>query len=425
MIKENMRIALKSNKEVLLFNKSQDNKLFYDMYDSKLNFLEHKILSNKGIIFYDIYIDKNDTLHLVLLEEFGNLLYYKLIDNKWSSGVIGRFDLQSNIYKQIEILFISDKLHIIYNFSNLINSNVWTIQHIIYSDKTEEANIISRYISTKNPKYFLIDVDSKGTIHLLYNTNMKKFEIFHSFYNPYTNYWSSKTNKISEKDSINLFPYIFIDTKDNVHVIWLKSNINKYTIEYLKMNANGKKKYIWRHIKLSDINISKYPAIIFEEDSKLKLLYVYNNSVKLIKSTDYGDSWSIEENSYPINNNTIFTKIRSNIFSKTSKSNHLYCQIKDKPKFYFSEIFRDIFDPINKNTKIEKTEEKDETIIVEDQDFNLNSTIYNNLNKKLNNILNNQNYIKEHILKILEYEQSINIKLDKRSFLEKIFNSPK
>lgn len=429
MIKENIKIALNSSKEVFLFQVVENYKLGYSTFDSNLKYLKNQVLYDEHTICYDLYIDKSDTLHLVSLINTGELMYYKCLDNTWSSAIIGKFDLNSNIYKQIEILFIKDELHIIYNLSNLINSNVWTIQHVIYDGKIKEMHNIARYISTRNPEYFLMDVDSNGTIHLVYNTNINKPQVFHSFYNPFSNTWSSKANKVSETDRINLFPYLFIDTKDNIHMLWLEFHKNKYNIKYLKMNSKGKEKFIWKQIKLLNINISKYPAIIFEEDNILKLIFTSDSHIKSLKSGDFGNAWSEEEKGYDINKNTKIVTIKSKIYPTMNKINHSYCKIEDNIKFYFLEMFKESSSIIEEY--IQGREER-EKILAKDKNINISPIISAELNKKLDNILENQNSIEELIAKILKYQEYMDIKLDdiyeftesdKKTLLERLFSS--
>lgn len=430
MIKENIRMVLNSNKEIFLFEVLKNNRLSYSIYDSSLQFMEHKVLYDKDIECYDLYVDESDALHLVSLSSSGELIYYKYLENKWSSGVVGKFDLKSNVYNQIEILFIKDKLHIIYNYSNLINSNVWTIQHVIYSDKVEAKHNVIRYISTKNPENFIIDVDSKGTIHLIYNTNVKKTEIFHCFYNPFTNAWSSKSNKISKENKNNIFPCLLIDTKDNVHVLWLEGQENKFYIKYLKMNSKGKEKYIWKTVKLDNINVSKYTPVLFQEDNKIKLLFVSNSSINLIESNDYGNSWSEIKNSTELSKDITIVKTKSNINNTNSKINYSYCKLNDNIKFYYLDIYKELSNTAKETIEVHEVQEKNQDI--SNKNVNVDSIILQELSEKLDSIIVNENYMEELVTKILINQENIDIKLDKiyksinpnkKTILEKILNS--
>src|SRR5690606_4266233 len=107
-------------------------------------------------------------IHLVALINTGELHYYSYTDGQWYKNTIAKFNLKSNIYNQFETLIINNKLHLLYNYSNLINSNIWTIQHIVYDSKREEQYNVVRYISKKIPEPFIVDADNLGNIHILY-----------------------------------------------------------------------------------------------------------------------------------------------------------------------------------------------------------------------------------------------------------------
>lgn len=430
MIEKDFQIAISSKKNVFIFKLLKDHKLSYDTYDSDLHLLENKVLYDEGVICYDLCIDEEDSVHLVSLLDSGELNYIKFLDGKWSGGIIGKFDLTSNIYNQIEILFIKNKLHIIYNLSNYINSNVWTIQHVIYGDKIEGRHNITRYISSKKPEYFVVDIDSDGIIHLAYNPNIDKSQIFHCFYNPFSNKWSSKANKLSQEGRLNYFPYLLVDTKDNIHLLWLESYKNNYNIKYLKMNAEGRRKHIWKEINLPAMNVSKYPPIIFEEGNIIKLAFTVDSQVKLLNSNDYGDSWVNEEEIYHTNENLRIIKCRSNIDSKINRINYSYCETNNNIKLYILEMFKKL-PIIQKDFNLEDQSDKNE-LLVENEDTDITPDMYYKLGEKLDNILENQSSIEEIMTKILKYQEFMDIKLDdiyeftetdNRSFIERLFHS--
>src|SRR5690606_33073095 len=125
---------------------------------------------------------------------------------------------------------IKNQIHIIYNFSNLISSNLWNLQHVIYENQ-ERYNVI-QYVAPKKPSYFVTDVDSQGTIYLLYSAIANnKSQIYYIFYNPFTNTWSSKPKLISLDKSNNHYPFLFIDSRDNIHSLWLEELRGRYFIK--------------------------------------------------------------------------------------------------------------------------------------------------------------------------------------------------
>ncbi|WP_353096739.1 hypothetical protein [Tissierella praeacuta] len=439
MFELNINIVINSKKEIFIFRLTNDGEINYTIFDSSLTSLSSKNLYDKNILKYSVIIDKNDVMHLVALLNTGELNYYKYMDEKWVKATIAKFDMISNIYNQIEILMIKNKLHIIYNYSNLINSNIWTIQHVIYGD--EEKHNAIRYISKRIPDPFAIDVDNQGTIHLLYRNNINKPQIYHIFYSHYTKAWSPLSKQISSETSQSSLPFLFIDSQDNLHGLWLEEIDGKYQIRYLKMSSGGKEKYIWKEIKLPYIQLSKYPPIIFEENNKLKLIFTYNDNIDFLYSSNFGNSWLKGENSQSLSQNTILAKVRSNI----NKINYIYCNISEEPKLHFLDSFPDkkIWNT-NENLKIEsenKTELSDSTnkedfsiseseeVILETSE--INSNILDELENKFIDILDNYKAIESTLIKILNNQETIKNELNniqnsinqkKDSFFNKFFN---
>ncbi len=427
MFNSNINIVFNSDKEVFLFKLSNEGEIIYDIYDSSLNLMSSKSLQDKNIIKYTVIIDENNVLHLIALIGTGELNYYKYIDQQWSKGTIAKFDLKSNIYNQIEILMINDKLHIIYNYSHLINSNIWTIQHVIYDKEKKERHNAVRYISKRIPDPFMIDVDNQGTIHLLYRTYLNNnSQIYHVFYSPYTKSWSSLSKQLSSDNINNVFPFLFIDSKDNLHGLWIEELVNNIGIKYLKMSSSGKEKYIWKEVQLPYISSQMSPPIIFEENKELKLLYLTNDSIQSLYSQDQGSSWiKGEEIKTPLKNISMI-KVRSNILTSNYKIKHCYCNLSSNIEFYFLDLYQS-----KKPKEIHNEEPPEYNEELSSEPPVPQSNILKDLDIKLSEILDNNNSLKTNINKILNNQVNIENKLDniqksintqKKSFFERFFN---
>ncbi len=440
MFKQNINAIINSNKEVFLFELANEGEIIYTIFDSSLSTLDSKSLYDKNILKYSTLIDENDIIHLVALINTGELNYYKYQKEKWSKLTIAKFDMKSNIYNQIEILMIQNRLHIFYNYSNLINSNIWTIQHVIYGN--EEKHNAVRYISRKFPDPFVVDVDSQGTIHLLYRSNINNPQVYHSFYSHYTKSWSSLSKQISSDNTNNLLPFLFIDSQDNLHGLWLEESDSKYQIKYFRMSSSGKAKYIWKDIKLPYIQLPKYPPIIFEENSTLKLIFLSNDKIDFLYSSDYGNSWIKGNSNEVLKESIILIKVKSNI----NKMNYIYCNSFDNPRFYFLNSFSykepiDIYEKtIDEKPyfKVEVKESIPDTIetnsdFLNELEIKFNQILdyYNSIEPILAKTLDNHNSIESILAKILDNQQNLEHKLDdiknfinskKTSFINRLFN---
>ncbi|WMM23275.1 hypothetical protein RBU61_09935 [Tissierella sp. MB52-C2] len=447
MFDQNISVIFNSRKDVFLFNLSEEGEIIYTIYDSSLNKLQSNFLFDKNILKYSTLIDENDFIHLVALLNTGELNYYKYINDEWVKDNIAKFDLKSNLYNQIKILIIKDNLHIIYNYSNIINSNIWTIQHVVLNDKNGEKHNAIRYISKRVADPFFVDVDSSGNIHVVYKTYINNdSQIYHGFYNPFTRTWSSVSKHISSSDFNNIFPFLFIDSQNNLHILWIEESINKLNLKYLRMKGSGKEKYIWKEISLPHISLSKNQPIIFEENNKLKLIYFSNDSMILSSSKDYGDSW-VREEIMPLPQNISIAKVNSNILPSENQIKYGYLNILDKPIFYFLELYSKSSiltydkatsesESINEDTNIEVDEKKSHELVdinpisfhdLMEVDKKLEKIIENQyiLTKILDNQLNIENNLSNIQINIENKLDDIQKSIDsnKKSFFNNFFNS--
>ncbi|MDR7855987.1 hypothetical protein [Tissierella sp.] len=421
MFEPNINIIFNSKDDVFVFQLETGGIISYTIFDSSLHYMESNSLKDKDILKFSTLIDEYDTIHLVALLNTGDLNYYKFSEKIWSKLTIAKFDTKSNIYNQIEVLKINNKLHIIYNYSNLINSNIWTIQHVVY--ESEEKHNAIRYLSKKSTDPFVLSYDSQGTIHILYRNDINNPQIYHCFYSPYTRTWSSLPKQVSSDNSNTSLPFLFIDSKDNLHGLWIEALDGRYQLKYLRMSSKGKEKYIWKDVLLPYIQFSKFLPIIFEENNVLKLIFISNNSINLLYSNDYGCTWSKGENSQDIDENIILSKVKKN----SNNISYLYCYPFNELKFYFLDS---LLHKESKNSTNElplETENKNISLEI----IHTEDTISNELDTKLNELLSNYKNFESQLSKLLANQESLKGKLDeiqksvdskKRSILSRLFN---
>lgn len=431
MFELNTNIIIDSEIKTFVF-KLEKEEIKYDIFDHSFNLLNSISLPDKGVKLYSVFIDLDNTIHLVALLITGELNYYKYIDEQWSKGTIASFDLKANIYNQIKIFTVKDKLHLIYNYSNLINSHVWTLQHVIYDKISGGKHNIIRYISKKAPDPFFVDIDRLGTIHLFYKTDLNSTcQVHHTFYSPYTNNWIPSPKQISSDGINNLDFYLFIDSSNNLHGLLLEELNNRCKIKYLRMSSKGKEKYIWKEISLPYISISNYPPIIFQEDNNLKLLYLSDNKIKYITSIDYGITWSIENIVDSLDYRTSIVEVSSNLLSKKHKINHSYFSNSNNPKLNSLNIFSNttfLLEEISSEVINEKVEPEIP------EEVKIDPNILNDLNNKIDQlILSYETY--ESFISIMVSNQvnlenilnniQISLNENNQSFLSKLFKLPK
>lgn len=328
---------------------------FYHIYTDKKNYLilnkydENNILTEETSIIQEevldfaANIDSENKIHLIFLLKDGNLIYYLYNEKKWLKSFIKKLDTQSNIYKYLNIYIINNEINIFYTHANLINQNLWTIEQLIGTKNNWTKIRVNTFLAEKSPNPYYIDYDNMGNIHLVFSAKEKSLNhVYYTFYNSFIKKWNQIPEKISSSNVNNLFPYLFVDSKSNIHIIWSSLNSKNYILKYKKFAPIGQDKYKWKEIKLPTISNLDFIPIALEDNKTLKILFIKNNKIQYLYSKDYGISWLKSEISYEINKDLWLLSYSSNSLDKYSigKKNHLYCKINNKITFYPNKSYK-------------------------------------------------------------------------------------
>lgn len=247
-----------------------------------------EILEKEDIIIYGLTLEK-DIIHLIYLLHDGDLIYSTYSEGHLTRSQIGKFDTLSNYYHQLEVLYINGKLNILYAYSNYINSNIFTLHHIVYKDDIENKFTIIRYISRKNETSFSVDFDSYGNIHLLYNTIANDISyVFYTYYNSHKNSWLKEPVKMSHNEKYNENPFIFVDSKDNIYEIWWEKESNLYILKYHRMSSSGNERFKWSEINSLKIKSSIPEGVFIQKENVISLIYGNENNYYIANNIDYG-----------------------------------------------------------------------------------------------------------------------------------------
>ncbi len=276
-----------------LFELELTGKLICKKIDMEMRIIDTYTISNNNVIKFNLTLDAKNRINLIYLLKSGDLIQSINDGSSWTDLQIGKLDTRSNKYHQLEVLCISNKINIIYSLSNYINSEIISIQHLILNDKgLEQINVI-KYVLRKAYNEFSLGFDDIGNIHLIYNTttNFESY-IYHSFYSPYRGSWSGNPKELSSRGKDNLMPYLFVDSRSNVHTGWLEKEDNHYKLKYSRMPNKGKDKYIWQDIDIPISLDNIFTPIIFERDGVIIILYYDEESITSLASRDFGDTWT-------------------------------------------------------------------------------------------------------------------------------------
>ena len=85
-----------------------------------------------------------------------------------------------------------------------------------------------------------------------------------------------------------------MDSKSNIHALWLEEARGQYRVRLAKMAISGKDKYIWQYVNLNHNFNSCVRPLIYEMEGQLRLLCYDDKSIRSFSSRDFGDSWAFE-----------------------------------------------------------------------------------------------------------------------------------
>lgn len=395
---------INSSKEVMVFKKTEEEKVEC----KSINFI-----TDENIDLYSATVNSNDEIYIVVLSKSGELHLYSFNNTNWSKNTIGKFDLVSNSYKQLKVIFVNEKVNIFYSYYNTSFSNIWMIQHIIFNKLIEERHNVVRYAAANIWAPFIIDTDSNGNIHLIYNNNS---QVYYTLYNPFTKKWNSPVKQLSNQDLVNSSPYLFVDTKDNLHCLWLNKVKGLNQVNYMRMPIKGRDSFVWKTMIFPFKVFTEILPIIFQEKDVLKLIYFNEDSVKFLYSSDSGNSWLKGDKSILLEpEDTIFV-LSTNLLDD-SKANHLIKDISQILNIEEAEVIE---------SNIQLNEEQEEVVISDYIEDSLDK-----YEKVIQLLLQNQNELKEMLQTSIERETAFRQELIlavkdieiKNGFFHKLFRS--
>ncbi len=328
-IKESVLIKTLDN-QFHNFYIDETKNLILNKYNQNNEYIESTKISNENILDFSASIDRKNKIHLIYLLKDGSLIYSIYYNEKWSNHLIGKLNLKSNIYKELKLYIFNNEIYIFYAYTNLINENIWTIEEIIGSKNGWNKKRIVNVLSEKNFSPFCIDFDKLGNIHMVYRAKDKNSnQIYYTFYNIFVKKWNQLHTKISDSMTNNSFPYLFVDSQNNIHILWYSLVSEDCILNYKNLLTIGQNRDNWEKVKLPLIKNSISTPIMFEYDNNLNILYLKDNNIFSLISKDNGRTW-YEENKTTFNTKTIWlVKYSSNSTSDAiqGKINDIYCII--------------------------------------------------------------------------------------------------
>ena len=332
------------NKDLIChFFLCNDEFLYCNTYSSDNILLNsNKLLSN--IINFSVTVDRHEKIHLICITSEGELQYYINKNNNWSYKTISNFDVRSNIYRYLTLYVNDEYTHILYVKTNLLTQALSSIEHMYWDKKNANRIMVNDYVHGNYAAPFRVSVDNSKNLHIVYKIFYKdNHQLYYNKFNASTKLWTIN-ELITDLREDHSHPYILIDNRQNLHLVWCTIEKNNFTLKYKKKHDITCIKPEWSDVQtLSDRDSNYFSPILIQESDILKIYCRQNDNIIEITSDDFGDSWTnpIDSEPYIIEDPEIIQYSGNPNMDDEYLAKHVYGNIKDKIRIIGINIFTD------------------------------------------------------------------------------------
>ncbi|MFW5647828.1 MAG: hypothetical protein ACOCG5_01945 [Candidatus Alkaliphilus sp. MAG34] len=277
-----------------------DRSLRYNTYSDNNTLLDsNELLSD--VINFSVTLDNRERIHLVCITTKGELQHYINENNNWNYRTILRFDVKSNIYKYLTLYVDDECAHLLYVKTNLLTQTLSSIEHMYWNGKNVNRIVVSNYVHGKYTNPLQVSLDNSGNFHIVYKAFYKNnHQLYYNKFDILTKIWA--INKLaSNLQEEHSHPYLFIDRKQNLHLVWCTIEQNNFILKYKKKHNIIDMKPKWSNVQtLLDKNSNYLSPILIQESDTLKIYCKQNDKIIEIISDNFGDSWTNSMDKEPL-----------------------------------------------------------------------------------------------------------------------------
>lgn len=266
--------------------------------------------------FFCFTISDINTLHILYKNSQGDTVYIQ-----WKDTYIFVENLSQKIneYENITyhtILANQNNIYLIYFTQDSINS-LWKLKYCSKNSKDWTSPIVIDEGSGNSTLQGTAAIEPSGKIHFIYPICSKsKYQLIYKNKNFDSTSWSDR-EIIANCDKSNLNPYMVIDSKNTLHLVWLRSDGRNYRVMYRKKTQGGWMVGGWSKSRyLSSSGSNAYSPIIGITANKIIVLWRQTEGI--YQAVSLNDGISFDSPTLKIHSNNILFK---NVFSIDFLSN--------------------------------------------------------------------------------------------------------
>ncbi len=318
-----------------------DRTIYCNIYNNSNILLSSGELVPDAINF-SVTADKHERIHLVCITSEGELQHYINENNDWIYRTVSKLDIKSNIYRYLTLHVDNEYTHIFYIKINLLTQNLSAIEHMYWNEKNVNRILVNNYIHGKYSGPAQVSSDRFENFHIVYKVFYKNnHQLYYNRFNTSTKIWTV-SELISDLQEEHSHPYIFIDKRQSLHLIWCTIEQNNFILRYKKRDDITDTRSKWSDIQtLSDRNSNYLFPILIQESDILKIYCKQNDKIIEIISEDFGDSWlnSMDGESYDIKEPKIIRYSGNPQIDDGYLAKHVYGDVKDTVRIIGMNLF--------------------------------------------------------------------------------------
>ncbi|MBS4540054.1 hypothetical protein GOQ27_16370 [Clostridium sp. D2Q-11] len=378
-------VFLTKKKEYIIIFISKKNELLYKVFNEENQNIKSDTLIKKNVIDFSADLDQNDNIHITHLDKEGNFLYSILKEDNIKNNILKKFNLNSNKYKEFKIKATENNIDILYLSNDVLNPNLWTINHLKVNREGWLKNNVITFVAHNKTKTYSIAQDKYLNIHVIY---LHKYESKHHVnyisYNSILGKWINRPTKLSEEDEDNYSPEIHVDSKDNLHALWIS---NETIVHKVLPLVNSYKKN-WKFISTDNSRVEGLP-IITESKDGIYIAGINNetNSIAIFKNENKNN---IHNKDISLNSFQYYNYLHNFNNSSYISGNYILGDITNHINIIYPNILMFSNNISKKELKEIKTTKKEDIIIEEELnniDVNFNTIDIKKINEELDSKL--------------------------------------
>lgn len=243
--------------------------------------------------YFSFTISEDQTLHLICKNRAGKIVYLWWHGEDFATEVLGDdWIAEEKVTYQTILIDKWGITNIIYFTENPLDE-IWRIKHCCKMDSKWTLPEVVDYGVGVNAIQGTAAISPEGSIHLVYQVVIdKRRQLIYRQRQVETTVWSEKM-AITNSNRDNLYPCLVIDSKENLHLTWIRSDQINFRVVYRRKTKGGWMVGGWQKEQwISPTGVNAYHPTVAVTEEQVILIWQQTEGIYQCKSLDNGQSFS-------------------------------------------------------------------------------------------------------------------------------------